>query len=107
MGVPMPPGLVSQAYFSFATGGGFAFNGTGTNTDGRLTSVADNTNGTNEGLVQPGSTKMWNGWRFGKSFWKSSAKADGPLCSWLNCPLERMSLSVATALYVHGWDGNV
>jgi len=107
MGVPMPPGLVSQAYFSFATGGYFAFNGTGTNTDGRLTSVADNTNGTNEGLVQPGSTKMWNGWRFGESFWEFKCESRWTSVYVAEFTLERMLLSVATALYVHGWDGNV
>ena len=107
MGVPMPPGLVSQAYFSFATGGYFAFNGTGTNTDGRLTSVADNTNGTNEGLIQPGSTKMWNGWRFGESFWEFKCESRWTTVYVAEFTLERMLLSVATALYVHGWDGNV
>jgi hypothetical protein len=106
MGLPNPPGIIPFGYTAWAAGGIQAFQGVGVNSDGQLTFLADNVTGANEGLVQPGSTKTWNNWRFGESYWEYDPECRG-MITISEYQLAPMTGIVACSLYCHGWDGNV
>jgi hypothetical protein len=106
LGVPPPPGIVPYGYTGWAAVGIFAFQGSGTNVDGVLTHVADNTNGTQESAQQPGSTKMWNNWRVGTSYWEHQPESHGAVTIG-EFDQPGLLTMLFTMLYMHGWDGNV
>jgi hypothetical protein len=106
MGVSAPPGIIPLTYFAWAVAGLGAFNGTGTTTDKTSTFIADNTNGTHEGDVQPGSTKLWSNWRFGEAYWEYQAENRGTNDFVCEYTLADLLVTAAMALYCHGWDGN-
>jgi hypothetical protein len=113
MGVPTPPGIVPYGYSGWAAVGIFSFNGSGTNADGALTYMSDNTNGSIDNspnpitanLYQPGYTKMSNNWRFGNSYWEHQPEGRGFISIGEYDLRNQLSL-VFISLYLHGWDGN-
>jgi hypothetical protein len=103
MGVEPPPGIVPFGYFGWPASGPAG----GPNGDGGLNHMSDNITGTWETLLQKGSTKMWNNWRYGESYWENQQEGRGTIIQVNEFVIYQQIQFAYMALYLHGWDGNV
>lgn len=107
-GVGTPYGITPYGYFSYATSFMFFnFSGIGNvGGDGPLNYNSDNTGGAFQSTPTPGSAKMWNPWRYGSSYWEWAPENRAIIFN-SEWDLGTLIGTLATQLYLHGWDGNV
>jgi hypothetical protein len=104
---PPPDGLTPFTYSTWATSTQMNsnFQGSVVGADGTSIYNSDNVTGSNEGLATPGSAKMWNPWRGGSSYWEWQPE-NRAIIFCAEFVQRDVLLSLATQLYLHGWDGN-
>jgi hypothetical protein len=104
---PPPNGLTPFTYSTWATSTQMNsnFQGSVVGADGASIYNSDNVTGSNEGLATPGSAKMWNPWRGGSSYWEWQPE-NRAIIFCAEFVQRDVLLSLATQLYLHGWDGN-
>jgi len=107
-GTAAPYGIIPYGYFGYASSlMFFNFSGVGvSNGDSQSNYNSDNTSGSFESFATPGSAKMWNPWRFGSAFWEWAPENRSIIFNSEYDLTGSQLNTLATQLYLHGWDGN-
>jgi hypothetical protein len=108
-GTAGPNGILPFGYYQWANStmnGNFvgSLGTTGVGGDGPAIWNSDNISGQFEtGVVQTGSSKMWNPWRGGSSFWEWSPE-NHSIIYLSEFSQHRHCQTIAMQLWMHGWD---